>query len=70
VRADAKGAASTAAALLGSRGGRARAAAQSAEERTEQARRAALGPLGEAEHCRCGAMTIERAKQRGHVCPA
>jgi hypothetical protein len=61
-------AAASAAALLGRRGGKARAANQSSEERTEQARLAAIGRWGKRKHCPCGVMTIERAKQRRHVC--
>lgn len=64
----AKEAAANAAALLGRRGGKARAANQSAEERAKQARVAAMGRWGKRRHCPCGAMTIERARQRGHVC--
>lgn len=60
--------AAKAAAVLGRLGGKARAANQSRKERAEQARIAAMGRWGKRKHCPCGAMTVERAKQRGHVC--
>lgn len=60
-----------AAVALGKLGGKARAAALSPEERSRIAHQAGkLGgrPRSDAPRCACGAMTLERARARGHKC--
>lgn len=56
-----------AAALLGRRGGSARSKAKAAAAREN----GQLGgrPRSKAPRCQCGAMTLKRAKARGHRCP-
>jgi hypothetical protein len=58
----------SAAALLGRRGGSVGSPAQKAAAREN----GKLGgrPRSKAKRCECGAMTLKRAKARGHQCPA
>lgn len=59
---------SRAAVTLGRRGGKARAATQTADERKALAKLGAQARWGTLEKCPCGRMTAKRAQARGHHC--